>query len=512
MSIRFLFLLCSITLSLTQDESFQEENGVIIVTSDNLDKIRSKYNSVLLLFYVPWCKHSKKFIPEFEKAASVLKNEGIHLAKVDASKQKSLSSRFEVQAYPTALYLNPGETIEYTGYRESIDIINWIRRQTGKTVYEFSNKEEVERFKDENKISLIYFGNDKQKMEEYRKVAGYLEEYVFGHVRSRSLIGEFTNKSEVLVLYKNFDELNNTLFDVKEEKIIDFLQRFAYPKVMSLNEREEDLIFGFNKPALFLFAKKSSQNFDGFRVLLEQISEEVRKEDKIKLVLSDITDDSALKLAEFLQISDGDLPCVRIVDTRKRTKKYRMGGEINKENVWGFIKNWQNNKLKEYFRSQSLAKADTKSLIKVYVGENFNEEVMNNKNDFIVFFYTSWCSKCGEYFNFFENIAKRFVNTKNLIFAKVDAENNEILHETFTQFPSIRFYPGRKKDLPSIEYEGSLNDKEFIVFIKRLATVEVMPLIEAGDYDKSQGKKGGEMEGEESINKSKSTEKIDADL
>ena len=39
-----------------------------------------------------------------------------------------------------------------------------------------------------------------------------------------------------------------------------------------------------------------------------------------------------------------------------------------------------------------------------------------------------------------------------------------------------------------------------------------MPLIEAGDYDKSQGKKGGEMEGEESINKSKSTDKIDADL
>ncbi|KAH3868542.1 protein disulfide-isomerase A5-like [Dreissena polymorpha] len=70
-----------------------------------------EHNSVLVMFYAPWCGHCKAMKPAYGEAATQLKEEGVAgvLAAVDATIDSSISSRYEVRGYPTLKYFKNGK-------------------------------------------------------------------------------------------------------------------------------------------------------------------------------------------------------------------------------------------------------------------------------------------------------------------------------------------------------------------------------------------------------------------
>lgn len=72
---------------------------------------------MLLEFYAPWCGHCQKLEPEYSKAAKALKDEGIVLAKVDASVHRKLSDKEGCKGYPTLKFLTEGHEVPFTGGR-----------------------------------------------------------------------------------------------------------------------------------------------------------------------------------------------------------------------------------------------------------------------------------------------------------------------------------------------------------------------------------------------------------
>lgn len=104
------------------------DSEVVHLTLSSFDPVIKEESSVLVMFYAPWCGHCKKMKPEYEKAAAIMKTEGIPgmLAALDAMKEKIVATRFSIQGYPTLKYFSYGEFKFDVNLRDASKIVEFM--------------------------------------------------------------------------------------------------------------------------------------------------------------------------------------------------------------------------------------------------------------------------------------------------------------------------------------------------------------------------------------------------
>ena len=450
------------------NEEFPFDKDVIVLTDSTFDKAVEKYEYLLVYFYAPWCIRCNKFHPEYEKAASVLRKENLFLAKVDATVEKKLDKRFQLTGFPVVKLFIKGKEIEYNKERKSANLINWMRRKTnGPATLNLDTKEDIEKFRNENDVVLIYYGDNKLEIEEYIKVARKNDDFQFGVVKSNDLIKKYSQKSTI-VLYKKYDEKERELKDIKEKNIEEFINKYSSPKLMKFDEKAANMIFEKNQSALILFTDEKSKKWADYEKLMKKISDKLNY--KLKIIITDIKDVLSAKLAETIGLKENNLPAIRIIDkTGKYTKKYKMEEDINEKNILKFVDNWENKKIKSYVKSGEIPKDNNEDVF-IIVGNTFEKEVLNNKKDVMVLLYSPLCYHCKALLPKYEKVAKRLKDkNKNLLLTKINAIENEIESIDDYGFPKIKFYPGNKKDKPPIDYNGDKSVEDIIKFIQKNA-------------------------------------------
>ena len=448
------------------EEQFPLENDVIVLTEANFDKAINKYEYLMVFFYAPWCIRCKNFHPEYEKAARTLRKENLFLAKVDATVEKNLDKRYEFTGYPAIKLFIKGKDIDYNKARNEVEVVNWMRRKTnGPATKTLNSSEEIEKFKNDNDVVLMYFGNNKKDIEEYTRAARKIDDFNFGIVEKEDIISKYSKKGNI-VLYKNFDEGKRELTKIKMENIEELINKYSSPKLMKFNEKAAYFIFDKKLPALILFAEEKSPKWVEYEKLMLNISEKLNY--KLKVVLTDIKGVKAAKLAEKLNVNINDFPSIRIVDTSgKYIKKYNMDkNNINERDILKFVNDWENKKLKSYVKSSEEPK-DNDGDVFIVVGNTYEKEVINNEKDVVILFYSPLCYKCKALLPKYEIVAEK-LKSKNpkLLLAKIDGIENEVETIDDHTFPKIRLYPGNKKNKQPIEYNGDNSVNNIIKFIK----------------------------------------------
>ena len=70
--------------------------------------------------YAPWCGHCKALAPEYEEAATSLKEKDIRVVKVDCTEEADLCQKQGVEGYPTLkVFRGLDNVTPYKGQRKA---------------------------------------------------------------------------------------------------------------------------------------------------------------------------------------------------------------------------------------------------------------------------------------------------------------------------------------------------------------------------------------------------------
>lgn len=461
---KFSLIIILITLSLSI-EDFPIEKGVMVLTDGTIEKAITKYEYLLVLFYHPSSELSKTFLPLFERTAATLKKDNVYSAKVDATKERDTVKFYRLVGYPSIKFFIKGEGIDYTMGRQEFELVRWVQMKIQPQTILLNTTLNVDKFLENEVCAIYYYSNDKE-LKDYEKVALMDDSLLYGVIKDPELIKKYS-KPGTVVLYKEYDEKTNEITKFNTNSLLDFVNKYSLPKVMKLDYKAMELVFGKRKSSLIIFAKQTSKEWDTYNTTLLNIHEKVWK--KVKLFLSDINDSTSSRVAQYLGVKESDFPRVLIAEVRKGPKKYVMSGDINEENILKFIDDWFYEKLTPYKKSQKEPK-ENDGPVQILVGNSFDREVLANDRDVMILFYAPWCGHCKKFMPVYEDIAKKLKkNNPMLVFAKIDSADNEVENIDIHSFPTIKFFPGNKKYQFPVTYNGDRTLEDIQDFISKNA-------------------------------------------
>eukprot|EP01060_Flectonema_neradi_P018602 TRINITY_DN2546_c0_g1_i2.p1 TRINITY_DN2546_c0_g1~~TRINITY_DN2546_c0_g1_i2.p1 ORF type:complete len:596 (+),score=131.96 TRINITY_DN2546_c0_g1_i2:72-1859(+) len=115
-----------------------KENMLVPLSDATFDPVlKTTSKGMLVLLHAPWCGHCKRVMPTFKTLAEDLRQlrSKILITTVDATVEKTLSRRFNVNGYPTIIYVGKhGDSVEYSGDRSLDSLTEFSYKQIGEQV------------------------------------------------------------------------------------------------------------------------------------------------------------------------------------------------------------------------------------------------------------------------------------------------------------------------------------------------------------------------------------------
>ena len=431
----------------------EKDEGVLVLTEDNFDEAIKENEKILVEFYAPWCGHCKKLAPEYAAAAQVLAEQDppIYIAKVDATENQGLASKFGVQGYPTLKWFVDGEPSDYNGGRVKDEIITWINKRMGPPSTSV-DAASIDKAVEDNKIALVFFGDsDSDEFKAFESAASADDKNAFFHTGDEvAAKNHEVEKTPSIVLFRKFDEPKVT-FDGEFTKkaISEWITPNTVPTLIEFGDDYIEPIFQKQQPAIFLFVDNDSTDHKALVETFDKAAHEFKGE--ILFSYSGIKDGIQSRLAEFVGVTDSDLPRIVLIEFGKDgIDKYVFTGDSSKfasAEVGEFIKSWKAGKLEKHLKSEEIPESNDEP-VKVVVGKSFNEIVRDSDDDVLLEFYAPWCGHCKSLEPKYNELATDLADVEGLVIAKIDATANEVEGVSVSGFPTIKFFAKGSKRAP----------------------------------------------------------------
>uniref|UniRef100_A0A8C7F0T6 protein disulfide-isomerase n=1 Tax=Oncorhynchus kisutch TaxID=8019 RepID=A0A8C7F0T6_ONCKI len=439
-----LFLLC--TLAVLSRADIGEEDDVLVLKKSNFEEALKAHPNILVEFYAPWCGHCKALVPEYAKAASMLKAEGseIRLAKVDATEEADLAQEYGVRGYPTIKFFKGGDKEspkEYSGDVES------------------------------------------EGAKAFLNAAEAVDDVPFGITSNDAVYSKFEVSKDGVVLFKKFDEGRNT-FDGELSKadLLAFIKANQLPLVIEFTEQTAPKIFGGEiKSHILMFVPKAADDFADKMVEFKKASEGFKG--KILFIFIDSEVDDNQRILEFFGLKKEECPAIRLITLEDEMTKYRPESEaITADNIVAFCTLFTEGKLKPHLMSQDIPEDWDKNPVRVLVGKNFEEVVFDSKKNVFVEFYAPWCGHCKQLDPIWTKLGEKYQDSADIVVAKMDSTANEIETVKVHSFPTLKFFPAGDEH-KVVDYNGERTLEGFTKFLESGGKDGGAPAGEEGEED-----------------------------
>ncbi|CBX98028.1 hypothetical protein IAQ61_010132 [Plenodomus lingam] len=436
------------------------------LNKDTFKSFIEENDLVLAEFFAPWCGHCKALAPEYETAATTLKEKDIKLIKVDCTEEADLCQEYGVEGYPTLKVFRGLETVSpYGGQRKADSLISYMTKQALPAVSEVT-KDTLAEFKTADKVVLIaYFAaDDKASNETFTSVAnGLRDNFLFGATSDAALAKAEGVKQPGLVLYKSFDNGKDVFtekFDA--DAIREFAKVASTPLVGEVGPETYSDYMSSGLPLAYIFAETPEER--------EQLANELKplaEKHKGKVNFATIDAKSFGQHAGNLNLEVGKWPAFAIQRTDKNDKfPYSQDKEITAKEIGSFVEDVIAGKIEPSIKSEPIPESND-GPVKVVVAHNYKDIVFEEDKDVLVEFYAPWCGHCKALAPKYEELGQLYSSdefSKLVTIAKVDATANDVPAE-IQGFPTIKLFAAGKKDSP-IDYSGSRTVEDLIKFIQ----------------------------------------------
>ncbi|RMY70761.1 hypothetical protein D0863_05590 [Hortaea werneckii] len=438
------------------------------LTKDTFEPFVKEHGLVLAEFFAPWCGHCKALAPEYEEAATSLKDKEIPLAKVDCTAEQELCQEYGIEGYPTMkVFRGPSNISPYAGARKAQAIVSYMTKQSMPSVSLLQNKDSLEEFKTADKVVLVgFFGkDDKSSNATFGEVADKLRDnFLFGATSDEALAKAEGVSQPAIVLYKAFDEGKNTFEEgFTEESIAEFAKVASTPLIGEVGPETYAGYMAAGIPLAYIFAETPEE-----REKLSKTLKPVAEKQKGKINFATIDAKAFGQHGGNLNLEVGNWPAFAIQDTQKSQKfPYPTQGsekELSAKNIGKFVDEYVAGKVEPSVKSEPIPEKQ-EGPTTIVVAKNYQDIVMDDNKDVLVEFYAPWCGHCKALAPKYDDLASKFKPFSDKVtIAKVDATMNDVPEE-IAGFPTIKLFKAGAKDSP-VEYSGSRTVEDLANFVR----------------------------------------------
>lgn len=356
--------------------------------------------------------------------------------------------------------------VEYTGGRTKDAIIQWITKKSGPPSALSDCDTIKEKIADKNlKFVMVHFGHDDEDtfMHAHNPVADVEDKITFLHNHDASCAEHFGTKHPSIVFFRDFEtEVNIYEGPADQESLQKFFKPLMVATLFKFTEDEIEAVFGQQQNTIVMF-RTEEQADEPWVKSYEQASKDLKGE--FLFAYSDKTVEIQEKLAEFMGVTDEDLPCIRMIMPANMTK---YAGDVSRS-TWNTegIKIWldriRSGDLQPHMKSAEIPATNDGPVYEL-VGKEFNGQGRSASKDVFVKFYAPWCGHCKKLAPIWEELGEHFKDVSTFRVAKFDSTVNEANAINIRGYPTLQLFKSGEQD--GITYEGERDLESMIKWIE----------------------------------------------
>lgn len=465
------FVAAIVVVSFIASSYAASEADVPSLTKDTFDKAISG-DLTLVKFFAPWCGHCKSMKTDYEEAAAALKGKAV-LAEVDATIEKEIAGKYNIQGFPTLKLFAGGEMLsEYRGARDKDSFIKFIERAMLPSVEELKDAAAADAFVEQNKGKVIYISTKLDKLaSKFKKESMSLRDSIpdgvaFGAVPDaaslKNLKGSATVEDTDYVLALMDDDSTDS-YTGDEDGLQKFIQTTSIPLLGELSRGNAQVYTELNLPIFVLFQDPKNKNVAVMEEIRE-LSRSYRGTGKLAFAWIDFVE---LKtFADHLGVGDKKIP-IAIYEFESDVK-YVYEKDYAKDDVVAWVKEFAEGKLLPTKKSEKIPEKNDEP-VKVVVGDSWTDIVEDESKDVLIEQYAPWCGHCKSLAPVLDEVATSLKDVETIVIAKMDATVNDAPAEYKAKgFPTMHFFPAGSKK--GIEFTDGRKFNDFIDFLTKHAT------------------------------------------